>query len=205
MDDRLKAQTLALAALYQSIAAVRGLAESGHTDPAINRTCFAGLLQPYDGNVEAVYGGMDALRPGLLQLKRQLSDPQDMLQTRYVIMTVHLERKLVKRRDMLETLSRGLDQARQQADYFGQVNENVVSRLAGLYADTISTLKPRILVHGKREWLEDPRNTELIRALLLSAVRAATLWRNAGGNRLRLIFGRNRLARTTDELLGQLG
>ncbi|MEX0732954.1 MAG: high frequency lysogenization protein HflD [Aquisalimonadaceae bacterium] len=204
MDDRLKDEILSLAALYQAVAEIRELAENGRWNQAPVDTCFAGLLQPYEGDVAQTYGGAEALAPGLRRLQRQLANPQDMDQTRYVIMTVHLERKLVKRRDMLATLSEGLEQARRQAEYFGKVNENVVGRLADLYAGTISQLRPRILVQGKREWLEDARNANMVRALLLAAIRAATLWRAAGGNRLRLIFGRNRLARATEELLGQV-
>lgn len=204
MNERLKGEILSLAALYQAVAEVREVADNGRWNTAAVEACLAGLLRPYNGDVAETYGGAPALETGLRLLQRQLTNPQDMDQIRYVITTVHLERKLVKRRDMLATLSEGLEQAGRQAEYFGQINENVVGRLADLYSETISQLRPRIMVQGKQQWLEDARNANMVRALLLSAIRAATLWRAVGGNRFRLIFGRNRLGRATDELLEQI-
>ncbi|MGD8430724.1 MAG: DUF489 family protein, partial [Ectothiorhodospiraceae bacterium] len=57
------------------------------------------------------------------------------------------------------------------------------------------------LIQGERGYLEDPRNAALIRTLLLSALRAASLWRQCGGTRLRLIFGRKRLIEEARKLL----
>lgn len=205
MDQRLKGEILALAALYQAVAEVRELAEHGRCNQTAAETCLAGLLESYSGNVAETYGGPAMLEPGLQRLRQQLVNPQDMDQTRYVIMVMHLERKLVKREDMLATLSEGLEQVRRQRDYFGEINENVVGRLADLYADTISELRPRIMVQGQRQWLDDARNADMVRALLLAAIRAATLWRLSGGSRFRLIFGRNRLTRTAAKLLEEAG
>jgi len=201
MSPRNTNEVLALAALYQAIAQVRGVAEKGQWDGDAARTCLDGLLQPYDGDVAAAYGGVERLESGLRLLHMQLVAPQDMDQTRYVIMAVHLERKLIKQPAMLKILGDGLVQSRRQQEYFGGINENVIGGLADLYAQTVSELKPRIMVQGHRQWLDDPRNANRIRALLLSAIRAATLWRSAGGSRIRLIFGRNRLTRLTKQLL----
>lgn len=204
MNDRRRQEILALAALFLAVSEVRALATRGQCDMDNVAVCFAGLLRPYQGDVAATYGGPRALAAGLHRLQSQLANPQDMEQTRHVIMAVTLERRLIKRRDMLETLAQGLDVARHQAEHFGDTHENVIARLAELYSQTVSRLRPRIMVQGRREWLDDPRNANIIRALLLSGVRAATLWRDCGGNRLRLIFGRNGLVSLTGEVLREL-
>lgn len=196
-----QAQALALAALYQALAQVRMVATTGRWDADDAETCLRGLTVEFQESLDGLYGGTGRLRTGLQQLHTQLSQPQDMDLTRYAVMALHLERKLVKRRDMLSTLRTGLDQARHQADYFSITHENVVGKLADLYQNTVSHLTPRIMVQGKREWLEDPQRANQIRALLLAAIRAATLWRQAGGGRLQLIFGRARLQSTTNQLL----
>ncbi|MCK8515709.1 high frequency lysogenization protein HflD [Methylonatrum kenyense] len=201
MNRQLEQQVLALAVMTMALAEVRRIANTGRYDTDQVSNCYAGLLNAYEGDLEQIYGGLVPLKPGLQELRTQLSNPQNMDQTRLLIGAVTIERKLLKRRDMLQTLAQGLDLARSQAEHFGTTHENVTARLGDLYAETVSTLKPRILVPGKREWLEDPRNARLIRALLLSAIRAATFWRNNGGSRLKLIFSRNRLLGTIDSLL----
>lgn len=201
MNQQAEQQVLALAAITMALAEVRRIANTGRHDANQVAHCYAGLLNTYAGELEQVYDGLAALRPGLQDLRTQLSNPQNMDQTRLLIGAVTIERKLLKRRDMLQTLAQGLEIARSQAEHFGTTHENVTARLGDLYSETVSTLRPRILVPGKREWLEDPRNARLIRALLLSAIRAATFWRNNGGSRLKLIFGRNRLLNTIDSLL----
>ncbi len=201
MGNTDQAQVLALAALYQALDQVRLVATEGRSETPALETCLRGLLLEYDGSITELYGGQGALEAGLRRLQSQLANPQDMELTRYAVVILHLERKLAKHPHMLDDLGRGLAQARQQAEFFSPTHENVIGRLADLYTDTISHLKPRVMVQGKREWLDDPARATLVRALLLSAVRAASFWRQAGGGRLRLIFGRARLQQAIRQLL----
>jgi high frequency lysogenization protein len=46
------------------------------------------------------------------------------------------------------------------------------------------------MIKGDQNYLANPENASKIRALLLAGVRAALLWRQAGGNRWKLIFSR---------------
>ena len=204
MSSNQREQTLALAALFQSLSEVRRIARTGQSNNDDVETCINGLLNEYDGSVGRVYGGEVRLLPGLNRLRTQLSEPQDTETTRYAIVLMHLERKLMRQRAMLGELAQGLDQARRQAEHFHPVHESVIGRLADIYGETISTLKPRIMVQGEREWLEDPRYANQVRALLLAGLRATTFWRAAGGTRLRLLFGRNRLLQATEQLTREL-
>lgn len=200
----LDSQTLALAAIFQALAEVRRLAREGRAETTTVAGCVAGLLNHYEGDVAGAYGGARTLIPGLRQLHRQLTQPGDMEVTRYAVVVLHLERKLVRDRQRLAVLAGGLEQARSQADYFHPTHENVIGRLADLYSETVSSLKPRIMIQGSREWLEDTRNANLIRALLLAAIRAATLWRDQGGSRFKLLFRRKQLLATTHRLIDVL-
>ena len=58
---------------------------------------------------------------------------------------------------------------------------------------TVSTLQPRIMVKGDGNVLRNADSKRMIRALLLAGMRAAVLWRQCGGNRIRLIFQREQL------------
>ncbi len=204
MSDPVREQVLALAAMFQGLGEIRRIAREGRGSEQEIATCLSGLLTPFDGDIGAAYGGAVRLLPGLRRLHGQLTDPSEAELTRYAVVLMHLERKLMKRRAMLSQLAEGLDQARRQAEHFHPTHDNVVAGLGGLYADTVSTLRPRVMVQGERQWLEDDRNANRIRALLLAGVRATTFWRQAGGSRLRLVFGRNRLLRATDRLTREL-
>jgi high frequency lysogenization protein len=46
------------------------------------------------------------------------------------------------------------------------------------------------MVRGEPNYLQNPDNQNRIRALLLAGIRAAWLWRQMGGNRWRILFGR---------------
>ena len=63
-----------------------------------------------------------------------------------------------------------------------------------------STLRPRVMVQGQARYLEDTVNADRVRALLLAGVRSTVLWRQCGGTRLKLVFGRGHLIRAAGEL-----
>jgi len=77
----------------------------------------------------------------------------------------------------------------------------LIAELAELYSQTISTLTPRIMVHGDPGVLSGTATRNMIRTLLLAGIRAAVLWRQCGGNRLRLIFGRRGMLESCAGLL----
>jgi high frequency lysogenization protein len=92
--------------------------------------------------------------------------------------------------------------AQASAEKAGQVvNDEVFEALAYGYQQTLSQLKPRVLVSGEQRHLSDQRNGDRIRAMLLAAVRSALLWRQAGGVRWKFLFIRAKLQREARRLL----
>lgn len=200
MPDR--EQSLALAGVFLALGQVRqigihGQADSRHTEP-----CLRALLGRYEGDVAGLFGGREALAPGVRQLIEHLENPREAELTGYIVAVLQLERGLARQRRRFQQVRDGLERASSQAEYFGScLHPNVVSNLGDLYQQTLSLMRPRILVRGDRAYLEDPRNAAMIRALLLSAVRSAALWRSTGGNRWRLIVHRRRLVEAARSLL----
>jgi high frequency lysogenization protein len=84
------------------------------------------------------------------------------------------------------------------------MNTAITGRIADLYQETISTMGPRIMVQGNPDYLQMADNSARIRALLMAGIRACVLWRQAGGNRFNLLFGRKGLASETRRLLESL-
>lgn len=194
-------RALALAGVFQALEAVREIAARGASPPEHYKPCIQGLLAEYEGEIAPLFGGTPTLAPGLRRLISHLEQPSDAELSRHLIMVLHLERRLRRRRAVMSELTEGLARARNQAEYFHSGHENVISNLADLYQRTVSSVGPRIMVRGERQYLEEPRNAALIRVLLLAAIRSVALWRAAGGSRLSLLLRRKALIAEARHLL----
>jgi high frequency lysogenization protein len=82
----------------------------------------------------------------------------------------------------------------------GDIN-TLASSIAAIYKDTLSNFRFRIRIGGSAQQLQNPLVADRIRAMLLAGVRAAYLWRAAGGSRWQLVFRRNRLLREAQQIL----
>lgn len=197
-------ETMALAALFQALSEVRGIAEHGRRDSRRTRPCLQGLLGAYQGSVSELYAGADGLNSGLQTLVEHLSQPQNLQLTRYLVAIMQLERRLARDKQRLQALINDLDRARSQAQYFDAVDHsNVIDNLADIYARQISPHRPRIVVQGHAQHLQDAGNAAMIRSLLLSAIRAAGLWRANGGGRIRLVLQRRAVVESARSQLGE--
>ena len=190
-------QLTALGGVFQAAVLVDRIAKTGQSSEAA-MTCMLGSLPVLDPkDTLDVYGGDDLnLREGYRALASALERDPATLQReplRYALSMLGLERQLAKRDDMLEVIGKRLPQIQSQAEHFGVAHENVVSACGALYQDTLSTLRQRIQVHGDMRNLQQPNNASKIRALLLTGIRSARLWRQVGGHRWQLVVSRRKL------------
>jgi len=186
-------QTLALAGIYQSASLVKQIANTGKANNPQIESSLETLFR-FDANtVEEVYGNVASVRHGIEILQHHLVDrsSRDLEITKYVISLLMLERKLSKTPAMLELIEKRLKTIEAQFDFFSLAHENSIAKIGQLYKDTISTLGPKIIVSGEQPHLSNEHNASKIRALLLSGIRSAVLWRQCGGSRWQFIFGRN--------------
>ena len=203
MPQRRNDQTLALAGLMHAAWLVRCVARNQRVDEAQLAIALHPVFELEPTSVEAVYGDAASRHCLLTALRTQLGagpGERDMEVTRYAATLMHLERKLVRRDDLMRALREGIEAARTQRDHFGLTHENLIGRLGDLYAETISTLRPRVMVQGEAMTLTDPGNANRVRALLLAGMRSTVLWRQSGGSRLKLVFGRQALIRAAEAL-----
>jgi len=204
-NDTQRNRILALAALVQVVTLTQAIARKGVADEADMRACLNSLFVDRHTDIAAAYGGLRRLGTGLRQLSfllqgQKLPAAKEILTHVSGLMT--LERKLSGKPDMLGTLRTGMKRISKPAEYFNSITHpNVIAGLAGLYGDTISTMQPRIIVHGRPVYLRQNENTNKIRALLLAGIRAAYLWRHHGGGHLKLLFSRRGMLRDIDALL----
>jgi high frequency lysogenization protein len=208
MSRTIKDKTIALAGVFQAAQLVQQVARHGRDiSPAVEASVHS--LFKVDARDSAdVFGGLHGIGTGLRLVETQLGADgrrhRDLEITRYLVALMFLERKLSRRRKMQEEIRTEVAAAAGQADYFSETHPNVIARLADVYRNTISNLKPRIMVSGEAAVLSNPDNAALIRALLLAGIRAAVLWRQCGGSRLQLLLRRAALVQTASALLDEL-
>ena len=190
-------QLVALGAVFEATTQVDRIARTGQSSEPVLECLLGSLLVRNPENTLAVYGGDDLnLRDGYKALISSLERDPTSLQReplRYALALLNLERQFAKRDDLMQIMGSRLDQIQAQVEHFGPTHENVVSSCGSLYQDTISTFRQRIQVQGDMRHLQQPSNASKIRALLLTGIRSARLWRQLGGHRWQLVISRKKL------------
>ena len=193
-------RALALAGAYQAISLTRDVAEKGLVEIHDLRHAIEPIFKLDAANVDEIYGGADRLKRGI-EAMATLKMPATRPSSVYLAHVLHLEKNLSRTPDLLDRIAAEVQKAQAQADYFGDlVHENVIASLAETYKTTVGALKPRIRVQGDPRHLERPENAAKVRALLLSAIRSAVLWRQEGGRRWQLLLGHGKLIQHANAL-----
>lgn len=186
-----ESRVIALAGVFQACSQVSAIANDGRGDNAAIESSLASLFRIDSDSAADVYGGLSGIRNGMEVLVENLdSSNRNIAVSQLVVGVLRLERKLANRRNMLGELREGIESIQRQVDHLGVAHTSVQARLAELYSQTLSSLRPRIVVHGNPVNLSDPRRVEQIRSLLLAGIRAAVLWRQMGGSQWRLLVRR---------------
>lgn len=194
---------IALAGLFQAVRLVQQTATGGTCDGMALTACLTGLFNTSPDSAASVFGELAGLVTGIDAALRQLEPAgagRDLQLSRYAVTVLYLERKLSRRPGMLAAIADGIERARGQAKEQGMTHPLVMARLAECYRQTLSTLRPRIIVSGEQTVLVAADNQQRIRTLLLAAVRAAVLWRQCGGGHLTLLLRRRALLRSLAQL-----
>ena len=196
-------RTLALAGVAQAARIVDLAAKTGSWPTPFVEASIHSLFCFEPEAVDSVFGTPQGIRLGLEQLSACLSLSQDesVAQTlRYTLAMLQLEKRFAKRDDLLSIVHTRLKHTAYSADNFSNNINTINSNIASIYQDTLSTLSYRIKVTGSAQHLNSPHVADLVRALLLCGVRAAFLWRQLGGSRLKLMLSRGEIRDTAARL-----
>lgn len=206
MND-IHGQTLALASLFQSAQMIDAIAHGKPVNNAAFDCSIDSLFTLEAQSIHDIYGDGEGLIPGLRALINYLGGQDrmpDRLVIYYVMSMIKLERKLIKDAAISERVQQGLQRIAEQSEQFELSAGARLHRIDGLYQETLSRFQPRVIVQGDQVVLSQGDNTSRIRALLFAGVRGAVLWRQRGGNRLRLILNRRRLVEQARQLLDRI-
>ncbi len=201
--SKLEQQVVALAGVAQAARLVDQISKTGSYPLEFLEASIHSLFEFDADSVLDVFGGLPGLKLGLHNLSsllanRQEEESRDMV--RYVFSILYLERKFAGDPEMMSVVHSRLQHANFRAQHFaGHVND-ICHSISGIYQDTLSKLKFRIKVTGSAQHLQDSRNADIIRALLLAGIRSAFLWRQVGGQRWRLLVKRRQLLTASQNL-----
>ena len=202
MSNRYSDRVLALAGLAQALHQVRRIAETGQSEGAAVQAALDSVFRMDAATPLAVYGRVGDITPGLRVLRGYLAkEAQDDGLSRLALSVLQLERRFIREDDTVHAVTRGLEEIAPRAELHGSTHPDVLSSLGALYADTISHLRPRVMVQGNPHYLGQPGVVAEIRAILLAAVRSAVLWRQLGGSMWDFVLGRRQMLEAVDDWL----
>nr|WP_246225503.1 high frequency lysogenization protein HflD [Vibrio agarilyticus] len=183
---------------------VQQVARHGHCDDAAFKASIQAILKTNPSNTLDVFGDEAALKVGLECLVKGIDSSQSGNEiTRYIISLMALERKLSARPDAMAQLGDRIQTVQRQVEHFELFDDQMLSNIAAIYLDVVSPIGPRIQVPGVSSVLQQTANQHKVRALLLSGIRAAVLWRQVGGKRRHLVFGRKKMVEQAQILLAR--
>ncbi|MFW6094613.1 MAG: lysogenization protein HflD [Pseudomonadota bacterium] len=177
---------LALAGVVQAAALVHRAAQGETLPDAARRALLRTVPTHHAGEFEEIFPNPADFRLGAQLATEALSGkPRAPEILRYTLQLIELARMLGGVPQVVEKLGRLLDRV--------HPTEPDEPELGRIYQQTVSTLGKRIQVTGDPGVLRQEETADRIRALLLSGVRLAWLWRQLGGRRWHLILRRRPL------------
>ena len=205
---------MALAGIFQATELVRQAANHGTWSGYAADTCLDSLLAIEADTVEEIYGDPSRLRLGAQTLISILQgDRRHMESLGYAVSIMQVENNFRKKLQMQSHIGSQLIELagnKTAGDELAledhlleehEFKDLQAKKIAALYSETISTLSPRIVVNGRPQHLQVDRTVNWIRTLLFSGLRSAVLWRQMGGGRFSLMFGRKKMLEQAQTLL----
>jgi len=200
----MKERTLALAGVFQATELVRQAASHGTWSGYAASSCLRSLFALDGETLQEIYGGRQHVRLGaetmlcVLQGESRYTDS-----LRYTVGLLQVERKFQREGKMQDRVGYRLQEISTEGEDLDQHDrEDLQAReISQLYSDTISTLSPRIVVNGKPQYLKNERTVDWVRTLLMAGLRSAVLWKQMGGGRFELMFGRKKIISEAETLL----
>ncbi len=200
----MKNRTIALAGVCQAAFFANELATTGKIrDLTGYYTSLESLYTIESKDISEVYGNdFYHIKTGLKTLSYAFNRDNDYITIlKYALTMLTLERKLIKRPDLLNKIQKGILDSRTLREVEDRYPPAVIRKLANTYSATVSLLQPRVVLNGKPEHLKQAEITEKIRTILLTGIRFSVLWSQMGGSQWQLLFKRRMLVNQAKELL----
>lgn len=201
-------RTLALAGLAQNAELVQGLARTGKIDQFYLDSSVKSLFEFDADSVAEIYGDSSALRLGLNSVSSHFFKPKSPVQAeimRYSFQLIQLAKKVQQSNEISLHLARSLKAVEYRlGDDFAVLDNEMIDKIADIYLECISPLKPRVIVSGEQGYLAQKETAAKVRVCLLCGLRSAHLWLQKGGSKIQLLTSRKNYQNTASLCLSQL-
>lgn len=192
---------LALAGVAQAVQLLDTLAETGQCSKSDYSRNVLALLNSEPDTDQEIFGEPGELDAGLKLLQVLCTQGGESRKMRYVAQILYLQKRLMRRKDVLGKVASGIKQANRQLEFYGTDSDALVFALDDLYQSTLSTLGFRIQIYGQHDFLSQQRVAAQVRTLLFSGVRFSLLWRQFGGSSAQLLLSKRSLADLSKQLI----
>lgn len=194
----LRDQALSLAGVAQFALYAHELAADGRDTPQRMETAKHAIFCTDPDTVVDVYGDLSSVGDGIAYLKRQLAgqkpDQKAAVVARYIGQILRLSSALLKDDAALSRIRGAIDRARLAE------TDDVPAILDDAYRDSISPVKPRIMLHGHPSYLQNESIQARARTQLMAAIRCAIMWRQCGGGFITLFLRRKALLKSLEDI-----
>ena len=180
--NRIENQVLALAGMFQAAAVIDELAFGGNLDEAAFEASLDSLFTFEAENPRQAFGAY--LGGDLAGGSRNIAY--------YVLSMMKIALRLSRDDELSRAMLVRLHDIQRSGRDFRMSRSALVIKIDGLYQESISNLRPRIMVAGEQNYLTNNDTAARVRTLLLAGIRAAVLWRQLGGSKWKLLFSRKR-------------
>jgi len=184
---------MALSALIQSAFFVEKIATSSKEIDNDVKILLESIYKTETFSAENIYGHKRNLSIGQNVLKNILNGNNEiylMNTQKYALSIILIQKNISKIKDLQDLIRKKIDNYNENS-MMATNFEDLISYSERIYTEYIAIIRPRVIISGKKEFLE--ANSSLIRALLLSGIRAAFLWNYHGGSKWQLMFRRREI------------
>lgn len=190
-DSTHRDQAIALAGVAQFTLYAHEMATEGRDQPQRFERATTAIFCTDPDDALDVFGDASQLADGIRYLRIHLAgqrpDAKAAAVARYIGQILKLSGKVLRDEQTLGRIRGAIDRAR-LAD-----PENVADILDSAYRETISPMRPQIMLQGHPSYLDNPHMQKRIRTQLLAAVRCGVMWRQCGGGFVSLFLRRKAL------------
>jgi high frequency lysogenization protein len=191
-----KEQVTAFTGLLQSASVAHRISMFGIVDNFDLITGIKSVLCTSPKRTIDVYGSYSNLLHGQKILDAILQKNSKALKSnvlKYSLAMYITAKKLINNPVISKQVTSGLNKIKLSYNCDDVLDPLLIESLNKLYLNTISKIKPRIIVSGDAKYLKDDQLSYKVRCALFSGIRSAILWYQCGGRLWHLIFCKSRI------------
>jgi len=182
-----------LIAMLQSVYLVDRIATTDYDATNESNFLIQSIYTKNTFDADKIYSQKSSLVDGCKLLKDILRGKNDisvLTMQKYALNIILIQKNINKISDLKNMIGKKIDNYHDNSMMATNLNDQIAYS-EEIYKEYVGIIRPRVVISGKKEYLN--KNSSLIRALLLSGIRAAFLWDYHGGSKWHLMFRRKEI------------